>query len=126
MKVHSKNMLLARFQKKVTAINRAISRQPLIKLSVFREKYYRKRHHFRKLLNAHAQVTSSHGTEDCHIIDFSQDGGAKLQMSERQNRLGHTLNLRILDSNDTGTDYLGEVVWQDKFSLGLQFSSPTH
>ncbi len=95
------------------------------KLSVFREKYYRKRHLFRRQLNANGQVVLSHHTEECRIIDFAQDGGAKLQMSDLQNRIGQTLNLRIHDSEYFGTEYRGEVVWQNKFSMGLKFLQKT-
>ncbi len=91
------------------------------KLSVFREKYYRKRQQFRKRLNANGQVVLNQITEDCRIIDFSKHGGAKLQMSDLRNRIGQRLDLKIQDSEYFGNAYRGEVVWQNKFSLGLRF-----
>ncbi len=93
------------------------------KLSVFREKYYCKRDQPRKRLHATGQVSRNDIYEDCRIIDFSPHGGAKLQMSDLQNRIGQTLKLEIHESEYFGTSHRGEVVWQNKFSLGLKFSA---
>ena len=93
------------------------------KLSVFREKYYRKRQHPRLRLNMKGQVLANRIKEDCRILNFSSNGGAKLQVEKLHNRIGQSLVLEILDAEHLGTAYHGEVVWQDKFTVGLKFFS---
>ena len=94
------------------------------KLAVFREKYYRTRQQPRVQLHVKGRAFTNHSDEECRIIDFSEDGGVRLQMDDLHNRSGQTLNLEIRKPDGDGTVYQGKVVWQNKFSVGLRFLSP--